>query len=91
MTNPSCRDCGEPATHAASRETDPQPGTVDPASNPPAPVCRRHAHPDSPELFHNPAVGTLAGYAAGACGHRVALSEWFAGFRTCERCPGTNR
>lgn len=27
------------------------------------------------------------GYIVGACGHRVAGSEWRAGFRTCERCP----
>ena len=29
----------------------------------------------------------LAGYVAGWCGHRVAVSEWRAGFRVCERCP----
>jgi hypothetical protein len=27
------------------------------------------------------------GYVVGSCGHRVAVSEWRAGFRTCERCP----
>lgn len=27
------------------------------------------------------------GYVVGTCGHRVAGSEWRAGFRTCERCP----
>lgn len=27
------------------------------------------------------------GYVVGVCGHRVAGSEWQAGFRTCERCP----
>lgn len=26
------------------------------------------------------------GYRAGRCGHRVALTEWRAGFRVCERC-----
>lgn len=30
--------------------------------------------------------GQLA-YVMGTCGHRVAGSEWRAGFRTCERCP----
>lgn len=27
------------------------------------------------------------GYVVGTCGHRVAGSEWKAGFRTCEHCP----
>lgn len=27
------------------------------------------------------------GYVVGSCGHRLAASEWRAGFRTCERCP----
>ncbi|GGS88324.1 hypothetical protein ACFFV7_51075 [Nonomuraea spiralis] len=27
------------------------------------------------------------GYVVGTCAHRVAGSEWRAGFRTCERCP----
>jgi hypothetical protein len=27
------------------------------------------------------------GNVVGTCGHRVAASEWRAGFRTCERCP----
>lgn len=26
------------------------------------------------------------GYVVGTCGHRLAASEWRAGFRTCERC-----
>lgn len=28
------------------------------------------------------------GYVVGTCGHRVAGSEWMAGFRNCERCGG---
>lgn len=28
----------------------------------------------------------LPGFVVGSCGHRVAASEWRAGFRTCERC-----
>ncbi|MGI5223587.1 hypothetical protein [Actinoallomurus sp. CA-142502] len=27
------------------------------------------------------------GYVVGTCGHRVAASEWRAGYRVCERCP----
>lgn len=27
------------------------------------------------------------GFVVGECGHRLAGSEWRAGFRTCERCP----
>lgn len=27
------------------------------------------------------------GFVVGTCGHRLAGSEWRAGFRTCERCP----
>jgi hypothetical protein len=30
----------------------------------------------------------MAGFVAGECGHRVAASEWRAGFRNCERCGG---
>ncbi len=30
--------------------------------------------------------GPMPGYVAGYCGHRVAESEWRAGFRVCERC-----
>jgi hypothetical protein len=30
--------------------------------------------------------GGQAGYVVGECGHRVAKSEWRAGFRVCERC-----
>jgi hypothetical protein len=32
--------------------------------------------------------GGLAGYVVGKCGHRVAESEWRAGFRNCERDGG---
>jgi hypothetical protein len=35
----------------------------------------------------DPGTGPMPGYYAGRCGHRVAISEWNAGFRTCERCP----
>jgi len=27
-----------------------------------------------------------AGYVVAQCGHRIARSEWAAGFRNCERC-----
>jgi hypothetical protein len=30
--------------------------------------------------------GGMAGFVVGECGHRVAGSEWRAGFRNCERC-----
>lgn len=39
------------------------------------------------EPFNHPELGPMPGYVAGECGHRVAESEWRAGFRTCERCP----
>lgn len=32
--------------------------------------------------------GGMAGYVVGKCGHRVAESEWRAGFRNCERDGG---
>lgn len=41
--------------------------------------------PEIPIPF-NPGTGPMLGYAAGHCGHRVALDEWRAGFRNCERC-----
>jgi hypothetical protein len=31
------------------------------------------------------------GYVVGVCGHRVAQSEWNAGFRDCERCAVERR
>lgn len=34
----------------------------------------------------DPGTGPMAGYVAGLCGHRVAESEWRAGYRTCEQC-----
>lgn len=34
----------------------------------------------------NDGTGIVPGYVAGECGHRVAQSEWKAGFRRCERC-----
>lgn len=32
------------------------------------------------------AIPGQSGYVVGTCGHRVAVSEWRASFRTCERC-----
>jgi len=37
-------------------------------------------HPDLPPEL-------LEGFVGGECGHRVASSEWRAGYRLCERCP----
>ena len=31
-------------------------------------------------------TGGMQGFVVGECGHRVAGSEWRAGFRNCERC-----
>jgi len=31
-------------------------------------------------------TGGMPGFVVGECGHRVAASEWRAGFRNCERC-----
>jgi hypothetical protein len=33
-------------------------------------------------------TGGMTGFVVGECGHRVAGSEWRAGFRNCERCGG---
>jgi hypothetical protein len=47
--------------------------------------------PPDYDLPAYPEVGSvipdMPGYRVGRCGHRVAASEWRAGFRTCERCP----
>lgn len=32
-------------------------------------------------------MGMLQGFVVGHCGHRVAQTEWRAGFRVCEHCP----
>lgn len=34
----------------------------------------------------NDGSGIVEGYVVGKCGHRVAQSEWAAGFEHCERC-----
>lgn len=39
------------------------------------------------EQFVHPELGPMPGYFVGRCGHRVAETEWRAGFRICERCP----
>jgi hypothetical protein len=41
--------------------------------------------PDRPIAF-NAGLGDTPGFVAGWCEHRVAWSEWRAGYRTCERC-----
>ena len=41
-----------------------------------------------PRLF-DPGTGPMEGFYAGRCGHRVAITEWWAGFRHCERCQQT--
>jgi hypothetical protein len=33
-------------------------------------------------------TGGMPGFVVGECTHRVAKSEWRAGFRNCERCGG---
>lgn len=35
-----------------------------------------------------PFPGSEEGYVTGLCAHRVARSEWAAGFRVCEHCHG---
>jgi len=42
---------------------------------------------DEAPVPFDPGTGPVPGYVAGRCGHRVAASEWRAGFRVCERCP----
>jgi hypothetical protein len=43
--------------------------------------------PVSPAVVGRPFPGR-PGYVTGECGHAVAGSEWQAGFRRCEHCPG---
>jgi hypothetical protein len=49
-----------------------------------APCTPECDHPDGDTTGH-PFPGR-AGYLTGRCRHAVALSEWRAGFRNCERC-----
>lgn len=48
---------------------------------------------DEPVPFVNPELPPelTAGFVVGHCGHRVAGSEWSAGFRTCEHCTEVTR
>jgi hypothetical protein len=48
--------------------------------------CTIHGLDDAVPFVHTD-LGVMPGYVAGWCGHRVAESEWRAGFRVCERCP----
>lgn len=43
----------------------------------------------TPPAYPDPgsAIPGQPGYVVAACRHRVAQSEWRAGWRTCERCP----
>ena len=36
---------------------------------------------------HGAEIPGQPGYVVGKCGHRVAKTEWRAGYRVCERCP----
>lgn len=40
-----------------------------------------------PVTFESVEFGEMPGYVRGRCEHRVARSEWRAGFRVCEGCP----
>ncbi len=42
-------------------------------------------HPDSGQPFTHPDLPATLRGVVGWCGHRVAESEWRAGFRVCER------
>lgn len=50
-------------------------------------TCRPGGEVPCAPAFFNEQIGARPGYVAGQCGHAVALSEWQAGFRVCERCP----
>lgn len=52
-------------------------------STPPAGGGLKPGDPIPPER-----TGGMKGFVVGECGHRVAGSEWRAGFRNCERCGG---
>lgn len=43
---------------------------------------------DVPIRFHHPDIGYRDGFVVAHCGHALAGSEWRAGFRVCEHCPG---
>lgn len=45
------------------------------------PVYPTPGSPIPPEF-----TGGMTGFVVGECGHRLAGSEWRAGFRNCERC-----
>lgn len=55
-------------------------------------VAAREAEAAAYDAAVYPAPGSpipdQPGFVVGVCKHRVAASEWRAGFRTCERCPG---
>jgi len=50
----------------------------------------KQIHPDSGKPFVHPDLPEGLSGVVGYCGHRVAESEWRAGFRTCERCPASD-
>lgn len=47
-------------------------------------AARRQLKPGDP--IPPERTGGMTGFVVGECGHRVAGSEWAAGFRNCERC-----
>jgi hypothetical protein len=73
-----CEDCGR----RPARRVEPE----DP-SGVPVVLCGPCAGEDDDGLQPGTAIPGIPGFVVGVCGHRVAGSEWRAGFRTCERCP----
>jgi hypothetical protein len=49
-------------------------------------VSRESQYPEVGSDIPPEENGGQLGYVVGECGHRVAGSEWRAGFRNCERC-----
>lgn len=75
------RTCGHRADYASDAEHDRDCPAVDLSQ-------AGIEHPAAEEgVPFDPGTGPIPGYYAGRCGHRVAIQEWRAGFRTCERCP----
>lgn len=50
-----------------------------------------YAHAGDPFFHPGLPPEMLNGFVVGECGHRVAGSEWRAGFRVCERCQSPEK
>lgn len=94
VPTPRCVECGTTDGAILDQQRDLKSGELvwlcygchtDATGGTPAEVDDEQARPAYPAPGSE--IPDQPGYVVGKCGHRVAASEWRAGYRVCERCP----